>query len=68
MSATTTSDAERFLELLKPIERELENYCRRLIWEPQEAPDALQNAVMRAVAALTVTTLTPVSGPGCSRS
>jgi hypothetical protein len=51
MSETATSDADRFLELLGPIERDLERYCRRLIWEPQEAPDALQNAVMRAFAA-----------------
>ncbi len=51
MSETGISDADRFLALLKPIERDLETYCRRLIWEPQEAPDALQNAVMRAFAA-----------------
>jgi len=51
MSETATSDADRFLALLGPIERDLETYCRRLIWEPQEAPDALQNAVMRAFAA-----------------
>src|SRR5512135_1973043 len=50
MSETATSDADRFLALLKPIERDLETYCRRLIWEPQEAPDALQNAVMRGFA------------------
>ncbi len=41
----------RFLALLGPIEGDLERYCRRLIWEPQEAADALQNAVMRAFAA-----------------
>jgi len=29
----------------------LEIYCRRLVWESQEAPDTLQNAVMRAFAA-----------------
>jgi RNA polymerase sigma-70 factor (ECF subfamily) len=51
MRETATADADRFLALLKPIERDLERYCRRLIWEPQEAPDALQNAVMRALAA-----------------
>ena len=51
MRETATSDADRFLALLKPIERDLETYCRRLIWEPQEAADALQNAVMRAFAA-----------------
>jgi RNA polymerase sigma-70 factor, ECF subfamily len=51
MRETATSDADRFLALLKPIERDLETYCRRLMWEPQQAPDALQNAVMRAFAA-----------------
>jgi RNA polymerase sigma-70 factor, ECF subfamily len=51
MSATGTSDPDRFLALLKPIERDLETYARRLMWEPQEAPDALQNAVLRAFAA-----------------
>ena len=51
MRETATSDADRFLALLQPIERDLETYCRRLIWEPQEAPDALQIAVLRAFAA-----------------
>jgi len=51
MSEPGTSDADRFLALLQPIEQDLENYCRRLVWEPQEAPDALQNAVWRAFAA-----------------
>jgi RNA polymerase sigma-70 factor (ECF subfamily) len=51
MRETATSDADRFLALLQPIEGDLERYCRRLIWEPQEAPDALQNAVLRAFAA-----------------
>ena len=51
MKDVATGDADRFLALLKPIERDLETYCRRLVWEPQEAPDALQNAVMRAFAA-----------------
>lgn len=51
MRETATSEADRFLALLRPIERDLERYCRRLMWEPQEAPDALQNAVMRAFAA-----------------
>ena len=48
---TVTTDADRFLALLKPIERDLETYARRLIWEPQETPDAVQNAVTRAFAA-----------------
>jgi RNA polymerase sigma-70 factor (ECF subfamily) len=51
MRETATSDADRFLALLKPIERDLETYARRLMWEPQEAPDALQNAVLRAFVA-----------------
>jgi RNA polymerase sigma-70 factor (ECF subfamily) len=46
-----TAASLRFLALLGPIEGDLERYCRRLIWEPQEAPDALQNAVMRAFGA-----------------
>ena len=51
MRETAPSNADRFLALLKPIERDLERYCRRLMWEPQEAADALQNAVLRAFAA-----------------
>lgn len=51
MRDTATSEADRFLALLRPIERELEAYGRRLVWEPQDAPDALQNAVLRAFAA-----------------
>ncbi len=51
MRETSTSEADRFLALLQPIERDLETYCRRLMWDPQEAPDTLQNAVMRAFAA-----------------
>ena len=48
MSDGKTSVADRFLGLLRPIERDLEIYCRRLIFEPSEAPDAIQNAVLRA--------------------
>ena len=51
MRGTATSTADRFLALLKPIERDLETYGRRLVWAPQDAPDAIQNAVMRAFAA-----------------
>lgn len=43
--------ADRFLGLLRPIKGELEVYCRRLIWDPQDVPDAIQNAVLRAFAA-----------------
>lgn len=45
------SKAEQFLQWLEPIERDLEVYCRRMIWNPQEVPDAIHNAIMRAVAA-----------------
>lgn len=38
--------ADRFLDLLRPIERELEVYCRRLVWNEHDVPDAIQNAVM----------------------
>ncbi len=51
MREPTPSAADRFLALLEPLQRELEVYCRRLIWEPQEAPDAIQNAVLRAFGA-----------------
>ena len=52
MRADATSDqASQFLELLRPIEGELEAYCRRLIWDPQEARDALHNALARAIGA-----------------
>jgi RNA polymerase sigma-70 factor, ECF subfamily len=43
--------AGRFLALLRPIEGELEGYCRRLVWDPQEAGDALHNALARAIGA-----------------
>jgi RNA polymerase sigma-70 factor (ECF subfamily) len=39
---------ERFLGLLRPIERDLESYARRMVWRAEDAPDALQNAVLRA--------------------
>ena len=51
MRESPPSDPDRFLALLHPLEGDLEVYCRRLIWEPQEAPDAIQNAVLRAFAA-----------------
>ncbi len=40
--------AERFLELLRPIERTLEVYCRRLVFDSSDVNDAIQNAVLRA--------------------
>ena len=39
---------DRFLGLLRPIERELEVYCRRLIYDARDTPDAIQNATLRA--------------------
>jgi RNA polymerase sigma-70 factor (ECF subfamily) len=42
---------DRFLSFLRPLQRELEGYARKMLWEPQEAGDALQNAVLRAFAA-----------------
>lgn len=42
-----TRKAELFLELLRPIEGELENYCRRMVWNRDDAADTLQNAVLR---------------------
>ena len=46
-----TCDGSRFLALLRPLEPELETYARRLLWAPQQAPDVLQNAVLRAFTA-----------------
>ena len=38
----------RFLSLLRPIERDLENYSRRMVFNRRDCEDALQNAVLRA--------------------
>ena len=38
----------RFLSLLRPIEGDLENYCRRMVFDRCDCEDALQNAVLRA--------------------
>src|SRR6266853_1422511 len=48
MSNDRIDASDRFVRLLKPIERELEIYCRRMIFESRDAGDALQNAVLRA--------------------
>ncbi len=48
MSHDDKSAGDRFLALLRPIERDLETYCRRMIWDQRDAPDAIQNAVMNA--------------------
>jgi RNA polymerase sigma factor (sigma-70 family) len=50
MSQNEREQAEDFLSLPRPIERELEVYCRRLIWDPQALPDTVQKAVQRAYA------------------
>jgi RNA polymerase sigma-70 factor, ECF subfamily len=52
MNAGHCSDkAGLFLELLQPIEGELEAYSRRLVWDPQDVRDALHNALARAIGA-----------------
>jgi RNA polymerase sigma-70 factor (ECF subfamily) len=38
----------RFLSLLRPIEADLENYSRRMVFDLRDYEDALQNAVLRA--------------------
>ena len=48
MVTTASTADERFLGLLRPIERELEGYARRMVWRAEDAPDVLQNAVLRA--------------------
>src|SRR5947199_8719586 len=48
MSDDVNIAANRFLGLLRPIERELEVYCRRLTFDSRDAADAVQNAVLRA--------------------
>lgn len=40
--------AVRFLSLLRPIEADLENYSRRMVFDRRDFEDALQNAVLRA--------------------
>src|SRR5437016_1521693 len=48
MKHDRTEPAESFMALLRPIQRELEAYCRRLVWNENDASDALQNAVLNA--------------------
>jgi RNA polymerase sigma-70 factor (ECF subfamily) len=42
---------DRFIELLAPIERDLEVYCRRLVFDAADVSDAIQNSVLRALRA-----------------
>ena len=39
---------DRFLSLLRPIQADLENYSRRMVFDRRDCEDALQNAVLRA--------------------
>lgn len=48
MNEARTDLTDNFLTLLRPLRRELEIYCRRLVWNEHDAPDALQNAAMNA--------------------
>src|SRR5713101_9455685 len=48
MNRDQQSGANRFLGLLRPIERDLENYSRRMVFDRSDFEDALQNAVLRA--------------------
>jgi RNA polymerase sigma-70 factor, ECF subfamily len=40
--------AADFLGLLRPIQKDLENYARRMVFDSRDFEDALQNAVLRA--------------------
>lgn len=51
MANPASEKHDRFLSLLRPIERELEGYARRMLWEPDGVEDALQTAALRAFAA-----------------
>ncbi len=48
MGENRPTPAEKFLELLRPIERDLEIYCRRMAWDVNDVKDTIQNAVWRA--------------------
>lgn len=48
MNHDRTDLTDAFLALLRPLRRELEVYCRRLVWNEHDAPDAIQNAVFNA--------------------
>ena len=39
-----------FLELLLPLQRSLEVYCRRMLRDPSHVEDVLQSAIMEAFA------------------
>jgi RNA polymerase sigma-70 factor (ECF subfamily) len=50
-TGASSDQARQFLDLLRPIERELEAFARRLVWDPEEFRDALHNALARAIRA-----------------
>jgi len=50
LTGRSADKAERFLDLLRPLQRPLEVYARRMLREPSLVEDVLQAAVMRAFA------------------
>jgi len=42
--------ANEFMERLRPIQSELQNYARRMVWDAKDYPDALNNGLLKAVA------------------
>ena len=42
--------ADEFLQLLLPIEAELQHFVRRMVWDENDLPDALNNGLLKAVA------------------
>lgn len=48
LSAATQKKHERFEELLKPLQDRLYRFARHLAWDPSEAEDLLQDAVLIA--------------------
>src|SRR6266481_8418624 len=48
MRTRESERSARFLDLLRPIRGELEGYARRMLWNPSDTDDAIQNAVSRA--------------------
>ena len=42
-------DTETFLQLLKPLQRPLELYARRMLRDPSQSEDVLQEAVLEGM-------------------
>ncbi len=51
----------RFLGLLRPIARDLENYSRRMVFDRRDCEDALQNEELEEFAGLDFATEAPIS-------